>query len=452
MLRYSAKVAIAGILVIFLSACENSKFVRENLSINGTAVDGYIAGAAVCLDLDSNGICSAAEAKTTTAIDGKFSFSNVEKGANEFGTVILRGGTDTATNKEFGEVLKNVIDTKNVHSAILITPLTDLAAINFLDLTVKNSTKLNDSREMIESGLSLSQTDLDKDPMQDIKMFFTVQDLQYIKKIVQNVTITSLAQDINATQKQEIDYRIKKALLTPIEEKKWEALNLYFVFAAMEVEFNIIMDDDAKKFAAKNLNQFRDSLKVLSADSRLTVNMLSRLQVLLEIQRDASITAINSKDYNATITPIDLNTTFDKIEQTDFNTTDAIYDPEACLDGSAYSVIENIIFSPEATADTINGVYIKSSIGFSVNTEKTKVKLFYPDLTLEKTGKRTTFASNKYYLEFDQAWVSNTNNKVYIQTPIENSKLYQCFKLELSSIISNELKTTKVFRYSGSLL
>jgi hypothetical protein len=444
-------VAIAGIILILLSACENSKFVRENLSINGTAVDGYISGANICLDLDSNGICSATEAKTTTAADGTFSFSNIEKGANEYGTVILTGGTDTATNKVFGEVLKNVIDTKNVHSTILITPLTDLTAINFLDLSVKNSTKLNDSREMIEGGLSLSQTDLDKDPMQDIKMFFKVQDLQYIKKIVQNVTITSLAQDINVTKKQEIDYKIKKALLTTIEEKMWDTLDLYIVLSVMEAQTGAHISTQAKEFVAKNLNQFRDSLKVLSADSRLTVNMLSRLQVLLEIQRDTSITAINSKDYNATITPIDLNITIDKITQTDFNTTDAIYDGEACLDSSAYNVIDNTSFIPDSTADTTNGVNIKSNIGFNTKIEKTVVQLFYPDLAMAKTAAKTMFIGDKYYLEFDNAWISNSDNKVYIQTPSGDSNLSECYKLNLSSTNANVLTTTKVFRYSGSL-
>ncbi|MDO8454319.1 MAG: hypothetical protein Q7S59_07095, partial [Sulfurimonas sp.] len=419
--------------------------------INGTAVDGYISGANICLDLDSNGICSATESKTTTAIDGTFSFSNIEKGANSYGTVILTGGTDTATNKELDEELKNIIDTKNVHSTILITPLNDLTAISFLDSSVKNSTKLNDSREMIESGLSLSQTDLDKDPMQDIKMFFKVQDLQYIKKIVQNVTITSLAQDINVTKKQEIDYKIKKALLTPIEEKKWDTLDLYIVLSVMEAQTGAHISTEAKEFVAKNLNQFRDSLKVLSVDSRLTVNMLSRLQVLLEIQRDTSITAINSKDYNATIKPIDLNITIDKIAQTDFNTTDAIYDGEACLDNSTNNVIDNTSFIPDSTADTTNGVYIKSNIGFNTQIEKTVVQLFYPNLSVGKTGVKTMFIGNKYYLEFDNAWVSNSDNKVYIQTPSSDSNLSECYKLNLSSINANVLTTTKVFRYSGSL-
>jgi hypothetical protein len=445
-------VAIASIILIFLSACENSKFVRENLSINGTAVDGYISGANICLDLDSNGICSASESKTITAADGNFSFSNIEKGANEYGTVILSGGVDIATGKEFGEKIENIIDTKNVHSRILITPLTDLAAVSFLNSSVKNSTKLNYSKEMIESGLSLFQKDLDKDPMQDIKIFLTVQDLQYIKKIVQNVTIASLAQDINATKKQEIDYKIKKALLTPIEEKMWDTLDLYIVLSVMEAETGAHIPTQAKEFVAKNLNQFRDSLKVLRADPRLTVNMLSRLQVLLEIQRDTSIIAINSKDYNATITPIDLNITIDKIAQTDFNTTDAIYDGEACLDSSTYNVIDNTSFIPDSTADTTNGVYIKSNIGFNTKIEKTVIKLFYPNLSVERIGTNTMFIGNKYYLEFDNAWVSNSDNKVYIQTPSSDSNLSECYRLNLSSTNANALATTKVFRYSGSLL
>jgi len=45
------------------------------------AIDGYIFGAKVCLDINSNNTCDSNEPYTTTANDGSYSLSvNVEKG------------------------------------------------------------------------------------------------------------------------------------------------------------------------------------------------------------------------------------------------------------------------------------------------------------------------------------------------------------------------------------
>ena len=46
-----------------------------NQSLSGTVADGYLAGATVCLDLNSNGLCDNGEPSTTTTAGGAYSLS-----------------------------------------------------------------------------------------------------------------------------------------------------------------------------------------------------------------------------------------------------------------------------------------------------------------------------------------------------------------------------------------
>jgi len=91
----------------------SSETTSENIS--GSAVDGYISGAVVCLDININGICDEDEPTTSTGTDGAFLFTNVEID-DELIVAIVSGGIDMATGKIFVGKIKNVIESESIKS------------------------------------------------------------------------------------------------------------------------------------------------------------------------------------------------------------------------------------------------------------------------------------------------------------------------------------------------
>lgn len=446
---HGIKVILSSVILVLLVACDESKFVSEGLSLNGVTVDSYLSGATVCIDLNKDGVCSATEVNTTTTQDGKFSFSDVNRSGNDYASLLTVGGTDSATNKVFYDELRTILNKQNILLDIVITPLTDLTAISFLSSPMQDSKALNNSRQIVADAFTIVPTDLDKDPMQNINLFLKVQELQYIKNLLQNITSISLGENAATYDKKYIFSEIKKMLLTQIQEGNWSTLDFYIVLAAMEIKFNVTIPSQAKDYLVSNIAQFRSMLTTIASDTRLKVEMLDRLQIFLEIIiGDQSIGALVSKQYNFQISSIEPDTFYSFITQTDFNTTDAIYDKRACLKNSIYNSIEDSSLIPSYVGDTENGIYINSLLPFDLNIEKTNMRLFYPLLKVKKINENTIFSANNYYIAFDQAWVFNNDRKVYIQTPKDSNGLHECYRLDLSSKITSELVATKVFRYS----
>ncbi len=81
---------------------------------NGSLIDGYIAGATVFADANSNGILDAGEAHTTTNANGSFTLTNA------VGPLVSFGGTDLSTGLQFTGVLRAP------EGSTVITPLTTL--------------------------------------------------------------------------------------------------------------------------------------------------------------------------------------------------------------------------------------------------------------------------------------------------------------------------------------
>ena len=82
----STRIALSSLLLSLLAACGGgggggvgvggvSSTVSSATTIAGTVIDGYIEGAVVCLDLNSNAACDANEPTMTTGSDGKYSIN-----------------------------------------------------------------------------------------------------------------------------------------------------------------------------------------------------------------------------------------------------------------------------------------------------------------------------------------------------------------------------------------
>ena len=75
--------------------------------LSGLAVDGYLQGSSVFLDLNSNGVLDSGEPSTTTDTSGRYSldFSGVTGSVTGL-PIVVRGGTDSDTGLAFAGQLK----------------------------------------------------------------------------------------------------------------------------------------------------------------------------------------------------------------------------------------------------------------------------------------------------------------------------------------------------------
>lgn len=111
-----------------LTACGGS--INNSNTLSGTVIDGYIEGAKVCLDVNKDGLCGAAEPTATTDAQGRYSLDIT--GLNASGLTLIAeipdsakdaddGGQTLAAAGKSGYTMATLADRPGV-----ITPLTTL--------------------------------------------------------------------------------------------------------------------------------------------------------------------------------------------------------------------------------------------------------------------------------------------------------------------------------------
>lgn len=130
-------------------------------SLSGVAVDGYLQGASVFLDVNRNGILDAGEPSTTTDANGRYTleYSSVSSSVKGL-PIVVTGGIDSDTGYAFAGRLSAPVDL--AASAQVVSPLTSL-----VDALVAQgaATDAAAARAMVASALGLSAADLLKDPV-----------------------------------------------------------------------------------------------------------------------------------------------------------------------------------------------------------------------------------------------------------------------------------------------
>jgi len=158
----------------------------------------------------------------------------------------------------------------------------------------------------------------------------------------------------------------------------------------------------------------------------------------------------NSTDNNQTVDPDDGNAT-DPTEdpeedlgepnedqpRSDFDTRDAIEDPDACrINGTFKNAMEDSSFDPTGTVDELNGINIASSYRYNADIAKTVIVIYYPDLANQnaKTGTQVNLREDNYRISYDMSWGGNEIKNIYIRTPRDvDSKYYGCVRYTLAA-------------------
>ncbi|MDO8454146.1 MAG: hypothetical protein Q7S59_06200 [Sulfurimonas sp.] len=413
------------------------------LSFGGLMVDGYISGAKVCLDLDSNGVCSTTEPSATTLSDGTFSFSNIKVNKNTMIPLVGFGGTDIATSKSFSGEFQNILDVNSTLPAtkIALTPFTDLAKILFFQSVMKDKAALEASVTKIGDAFGFSSSDIVSDTMQNIQLFALSQEIQITKSLIEFVAKKVMSKTLTEVQKKDLQNKIKNALLTRVLDSGYENLSISEVLSVLELDMNIIISDGNRTFAISQIAEVKRVFALLSTDANIYEWTLPRLQSIVE-------TALEPAYTNSTY--VDMNVTAESVTYSIFDKTDAVFDAFACIKDSYY---KNTLIDSNATeaireSDSVNGLTLNfnNNSGFE---SANRVILYYPLIGATKTNASVTIFQDSYYFAFDKAW-ANTGKQIYIQTPKDTNGLYECQRAKLDSNVSSEIEFTKVYRYTDT--
>jgi hypothetical protein len=130
-------------------------------SLSGVAVDGYLQGALVFLDLDRSGSHDAGEPSTTTGPDGSYTLDYSAITTEVSGLpIVVTGGVDSDTGFAFIGKLSAPVDL--ARSAQVVTPLTTL-----VDAMVAEglSSDVTSARQKVAEALGLSVEQIATDPV-----------------------------------------------------------------------------------------------------------------------------------------------------------------------------------------------------------------------------------------------------------------------------------------------
>ena len=94
-------------------------------TLTGVAVDGYLQGAIVFLDINRNGLADAGEPSTTTDLNGRYAldYSSVTGSVSGL-PIVVTGGVDSDTGFAFAGKLSAPVE--SVSQAQVVTPMTTL--------------------------------------------------------------------------------------------------------------------------------------------------------------------------------------------------------------------------------------------------------------------------------------------------------------------------------------
>jgi len=166
----------ALVATVILSGCSGSSTATGDVSISGKAIDPYLSGSTVCLDLNTNGKCDANEPQTITNDVGDYTLEVAQEHHDAAHSLLVTGGTDIGTGTPFTGTLTAVKELEQ--RAQNITPLTtavearyqycqthDKCDANVAEIKANLAEYLNLSTEDIYGDIVALANSGDKEPL-----------------------------------------------------------------------------------------------------------------------------------------------------------------------------------------------------------------------------------------------------------------------------------------------
>lgn len=149
--------SVAAVMVI--AGCNSSggsgdtTVAAADVVLDGAAVDGYLNGATVCLDINGDGLCTiATEPTTNTDATGGYNLTMTAAEVATGAPLLVYGGIDVDTQEWFGGRLKAPVAASGT---VNITPLTTM-----VESVVSNGASITDAEQQVADALGLADSTL----------------------------------------------------------------------------------------------------------------------------------------------------------------------------------------------------------------------------------------------------------------------------------------------------
>jgi hypothetical protein len=356
---------------LLLSACggssgDTTSSTSITSSFSGIAVDGYISGATTCLDLNINSSCDASEPTTVTDDTGKFTFSNLTVNTNTLYPVIVSGGIDTATGKNFEGEMKNIISSNDINDGIQlnVSPLTDLVATSFLQSSTKDESALTSSKSSIANALGIETTTIDADTMKDTKAFAKAQEVQQIKELIKTTTSKTVGSELTTVQQANITSALVNQLTTN------NSLDVAKVLTDVEATLAITIPVNEKTFISEQTSEIQTQLTSISNDTTIDITKLDEIQNALETKLNEAHEIISNASSSDILTKVDIPDTTTLIttgETLATNTAPYFMDGTNKITSKTISIDENNIAYISFSNNSTNSFFGADGIPISID-------------------------------------------------------------------------------------
>lgn len=206
----------AAATTVLLAACGGgggSGPMASANTISGVAVDGYLQGASVFLDMNRNGALDAGEPSTTTDLSGRYTldYSGVNGPITGL-PVVVTGGVDSDTGFAFSGKLAAPVE--SARQAQVVTPLTTM-----VDAMVAQglASDVASAKQKVATALGLTVDQLSTDPVAAIAsnpgIYTTAVALQ------RSIQMLASANAVTGESSHESQERVIRALATAIRSQ-----------------------------------------------------------------------------------------------------------------------------------------------------------------------------------------------------------------------------------------
>ncbi len=257
------------------------------VTLSGTAIDGLIKNAKVCIDTNENNLCDSGEPTTDTDENGNYSFDVAQNSGTK--NIIVLGGIDTATNSTFTGILKEKIAIESSPiSSINITPLTTTATL----LADEQNITIASAKQTIATKLGLSSADISKNPLTDVAVYKKTQEIVQATKVLQSQIQKD---DTNQANNQKaFEHIIKQIALTLKDSTTTGTLNIDTLSSKLETTtYNnqpVVIPVNVKTFTKNYVEDINTKLSTVT-----TTTNLNDIQSGLEIYTNTAKSQIKSE-------------------------------------------------------------------------------------------------------------------------------------------------------------
>lgn len=253
--------------------------------LSGLAVDGYLQGSTVFLDMNRNGVLDSGEPSTTTDANGRYSMDYSSINGTITGLpIVVTGGIDSDTGLAFAGQLKANADVAT--QGQVVTPLTTL-----VDAMVAQgiAADVTSAKTMVANSLGLTPDQLSVDPVAAIANAPAI----YTKTVAlqRSIQMLASANAVSGEGSHESQERVVRALASAIRSQS-SAVDVAQLVASVSLQRSA----EARTLATSIEDSVRTSISTGGHDrAKSALKGMDQIRVRMESDHDYSMTRAANK-------------------------------------------------------------------------------------------------------------------------------------------------------------